>query len=71
MRPADWPCAWLQEKLWLRAARRCACSDAALTHRSAGGANNERLEFLGDAVLDLIIAQYLFERFPEADGRAI
>jgi ribonuclease-3 len=41
--------------------------EMALTHRSAGGVNNERLEFLGDAVLSLISAQYLFERFPEAD----
>jgi len=41
--------------------------ETALTHRSAAGANNERLEFLGDAVLSLITAQYLFERFPDAD----
>jgi ribonuclease III len=39
----------------------------ALTHRSAGSDHNERLEFLGDALLDLIIAEYLFERFPAAD----
>ena len=38
----------------------------ALTHRSAGAGNNERLEFLGDAVLSVIIAQWLFERFPSA-----
>ena len=29
--------------------------------------NNERLEFLGDAVLGLIVSRILFERFPEAD----
>ena len=38
----------------------------ALSHRSVGAVNNERLEFLGDAVLGMIIAQWLFERFPEA-----
>jgi len=37
---------------------------AALTHRSAGKDNNERLEFLGDAVLGLVIANVLFEKFP-------
>ncbi|HTT08280.1 MAG TPA: ribonuclease III [Gammaproteobacteria bacterium] len=40
---------------------------AALTHRSAGADNNERLEFLGDAVLNLFITQALFDRFPEKD----
>ena len=39
---------------------------AALTHRSAGKDNNERLEFLGDGVLNFVIAHDLFERFPEA-----
>ena len=36
--------------------------DEALTHRSFGTPNNERLEFLGDAVLNLVIGRYLFER---------
>jgi ribonuclease-3 len=40
--------------------------NTALTHRSAGYPNNERLEFLGDALLSGIMAQALFERFPEA-----
>lgn len=39
----------------------------ALTHRSASPVNNERLEFLGDAVLSLVIAEVLLERFPNAD----
>jgi ribonuclease-3 len=40
----------------------------ALTHRSAGGKkkNNERLEFLGDSVLGFVIAQSLYDAFPEA-----
>lgn len=36
----------------------------ALTHRSFGTPNNERLEFLGDGVLDCVIAAVLFDRFP-------
>ncbi len=35
----------------------------ALTHRSHGTSNNERLEFLGDSVLNCVIARLLFERF--------
>lgn len=37
----------------------------ALTHRSYSGVHNERLEFLGDSVLNCVIAKYLFERYPE------
>jgi len=39
---------------------------AAVTHRSAGSDNNERLEFLGDAVLGYVIAEWLYRLFPEA-----
>jgi ribonuclease-3 len=39
---------------------------AAFTHRSAPGPNNERLEFLGDAVLNLVVAHHLYAAFPEA-----
>jgi ribonuclease-3 len=38
----------------------------ALTHRSKGGENNERLEFLGDAVVNFVIAEILFKQFPTA-----
>lgn len=37
----------------------------ALTHRSAGGRNNERLEFLGDSIVNHVIAEALYHRFPE------
>ncbi|OOZ37376.1 ribonuclease III [Solemya velesiana gill symbiont] len=42
-------------------------AERALTHRSAGSENNERLEFLGDAILGFIIADELYHRFPDAD----
>lgn len=38
----------------------------ALTHRSAGRTHNERLEFLGDAVLELVVTDWLYRVFPEA-----
>ena len=38
----------------------------ALTHCSAGSRNNERLEFLGDALLGCVIAAELFDRYPKA-----
>jgi ribonuclease III len=36
----------------------------ALTHRSFGSGNNERLEFLGDGILNCCIASLIFEQFP-------
>lgn len=38
----------------------------ALTHRSFGQPNNERLEFLGDGLLNCVIAESLFAQFPKA-----
>lgn len=39
----------------------------ALSHRSVGKLNNERLEFLGDSVLGVVISRELYERFPNID----
>ncbi|MDX8409393.1 MAG: ribonuclease III family protein, partial [Mariprofundales bacterium] len=39
--------------------------ELALTHCSLGGNHSERLEFLGDAVLDLVIAAELYNHFPD------
>ena len=38
----------------------------ALTHRSYSARNNERMEFLGDAILGFVIAEQLYQRFPSA-----
>ncbi|MEI6893640.1 MAG: ribonuclease III [Colwellia sp.] len=39
----------------------------ALTHRSAKGPHNERLEFLGDSILGFVIAEALYNKFPKHD----
>ncbi|MEO5625031.1 MAG: ribonuclease III [Dokdonella sp.] len=41
--------------------------EQALTHRSASHVNNERLEFLGDALLNLLVAELVYEQHPRAD----
>ena len=72
---ADWDeaCAALEERLGYEF-RDKALLEHALTHRSrahedasGGVADNESMEFLGDAVLDLIIADRLFHEFPDYD----
>jgi ribonuclease III len=65
MSAAGWPAAWVRERLGYEP-RDLTLFRAALTHRSAPGANSERLEFLGDAVLNLLIAHRLYQAFPEA-----
>lgn len=56
---------WLKERLG------CTLRDGgmlrrALTHRSYGADNNERLEYLGDAVLSFVVAEMLYRNFPDA-----
>lgn len=41
--------------------------ERALSHRSVGARNNERLEFLGDGLVNLFVAELLYEVFPRAD----
>jgi ribonuclease-3 len=65
MTAAGWPAAWVRERLGYEP-RDLSLFRAALTHRSAPGANNERLEFLGDAVLNLLIAHRVYGAFPGA-----
>ncbi len=55
--------ARLEERLGHRF-QRAELLEQALTHRSFGSPHNERLEFLGDGVLDCVVAQELFDRFP-------
>ena len=61
---------------WCEKALRYKFSDhdlltTSLTHRSAAGANNERLEFLGDAVLELVVSRALYEQKPNASEGAL
>jgi len=43
----------------------------ALTHRSAGAPHNERLEFLGDSIVNMMVAEALYQRWPKADEGAM
>ncbi len=61
--------AWLQESLAYEFSNESLLRRA-LTHRSVAGDNNERLEFLGDSVLQLIVSELVFDERPDAnEGR--
>jgi ribonuclease III len=57
---------WLRDGLGYEF-REVSLLDSALTHRSAGGAHNERLEFLGDAILNCVVAMMVFREFPSSN----
>lgn len=65
---AHWPVLLnrLQQRLSYRFVQAQRLEEA-LTHRSFGQPHSERLEFLGDAVVNLVVAQWVFERFPGLD----
>ena len=69
--PGSVPAAeWVRRQLQYEP-RDAALFGQALTHRSAARNNNERLEFLGDAIVNLIVAQYLYENYADADEGAL
>lgn len=56
---------WLQRRLDYTF-RDIGLFEQALRHRSASGESNERLEFLGDAVLDIVVSEVVFRAFPNS-----
>jgi ribonuclease-3 len=68
-RMTELPTEWIAATLG-HAPRDRALFERALTHPSRGGPDYQRLEFLGDRVLALVVAEWLYERFPdEAEGQ--
>ena len=53
----------LQERLGYQF-KKAELLNQALTHRSHSKKNNERLEFLGDAIISSVVADYLFKKYP-------
>jgi ribonuclease-3 len=70
LRASDELPAWTARALGYRFTDPALC-ELALTHRSAGSAHNERLEFLGDSVLNCAVARLLYEAHPAADEGAL
>ena len=52
-------------------ARACTHRSYLNEHKGGGLEHNERLEFLGDAVLELVVTSYLYRRFPDCDEGAM
>lgn len=61
----DKTAAWLKKSLDYEF-KNVQLLQQALTHRSANGLNNERLEYLGDAVLDFVISEAVYLQRPDA-----
>jgi len=70
LRKTDALLAWVEHVFGHRFSQPALCH-AALTHRSAGGKHNERLEFLGDSVLNCAVARLLYDAHPLEDEGAL
>jgi ribonuclease-3 len=70
LRKSDELPAWVERSLGYVFKHPELCH-AALTHRSAGAEHNERLEFLGDSILNCSVARMLYDAHPEADEGAL
>jgi ribonuclease III len=69
-RNSDELLTWVERSFGYVFAQPALCH-AAVTHRSAGADHNERLEFLGDSMLNCGVARLLYEAHPEADEGAL
>jgi ribonuclease-3 len=69
-RKSDELLTWVERSFGYVFAQPALCH-AAVTHRSAGADHNERLEFLGDSMLNCGVARLLYEAHPEADEGAL
>jgi ribonuclease-3 len=70
LRKPDDLLAWVERSFGYVFAQPALCH-AAVTHRSAGADHNERLEFLGDSILNCGVARLLYDAHPEADEGAL
>ena len=70
LRKPDDLLAWVERSFGHVFAQAELCH-AAVTHRSAGADHNERLEFLGDSILNCCVARLLYDAHPEADEGAL
>jgi ribonuclease-3 len=70
LRKKDELLAWVERSFGYVFTQPALCH-AALTHRSAGADHNERLEFLGDSILNCSVARLLYDAHPEADEGAL
>jgi ribonuclease-3 len=70
LRKPDELCSWVERTFGHVFATPALCHTA-VTHRSAGAEHNERLEFLGDSILNCAVARLLFDAHPLADEGAL